>query len=235
MPTKQQTNASNQQTINFDPTSMSQYQNFWGMATPILNSLISNPYGSSMYQQNLAQGMQYATQAGQNNIQNALANFRQTGINPSSGVGQSLMSSLGRYGSSLGSQAFYNAGNTAQQGLWNALGIQSSRTPLVTGQTGTSQSTTQTSGLGTLTPLFSGVLGALSGSLGSVTQTTSPSTQSFGQNPLNQVDTSMNTTAPTFSNQQSSFWSPSNLPGQGISTAPNAPAQLTNPLAGLGI
>lgn len=236
MSTKNQTNSSSnsQQSLNFDPSSMGQYQNFWSLASPLLNGMATNPYSSQSYQQNLAQGMQFASQAGRNNIQNALSNFQTSGMGQANGgVKASLLSSLGRYGTNLNSQAFQSAGNQAQSNMWNALGIQAGRTPLVTGQTGSSnsQTTQTTSGLGTWLPqvagmgvsaLTSGLTGGFGGGGG----------QTASQNPLTQVGGSMTNFMQPTSNS-TSLWNPAQ-PSTSFGNFSN-PAYGSNPLAGLGI
>lgn len=146
MGTKQQTT----QATTFDPSSMQQYQQFWQLASPLLNSMATNPFGSSSYALNLAQATQASQQAGSQAMRNALTNWNTSmgGSGANSGVRAALQSQLARYGSNLNYQGFLGAANQAQQNQWNALGLQASRTPLVTG----GQSTSQTSGLGTWLP-----------------------------------------------------------------------------------
>lgn len=164
MGTKQQT----QQTVNYDPTSLGQYQQFWQLATPLLTGMATNPFTSPSYQLNLSQATQAAHQQGSMAMQNALANLNTAGMGQTnSGLRAGLLSQLGRYGSNLGYQGFLSAVNQAQSNQWNALSMLGSRTPLVTGQTGTSK----TSGLGTWLPqlagaAISGLTGGLTGGLG---------------------------------------------------------------------
>ena len=151
-------------TTQFDPTSMRQYQNFWGTASPLINSMVSNPFSSPFYNLNLRQNVGAAQQVGSNAIQNVLQNFNQSGFGgTNSPLGSSLLTSLNRFQSGQTAQGFYSAANNAQSNMWNSLGLGASRQPLVTGGT----QTQTTSGLGTWLPQVAGMgLSALTMGLG---------------------------------------------------------------------
>lgn len=162
------TKTKTQQSINYDPTSLGQYQQFWQLATPLLTGMATNPFSSPSFNLNLAQNTAAARQQGSMAMQNALSNLNTAGMGQTnSGLRAGLLSQLGRYGSNLTYQGFLGAANQAQANQWNALGMLGSRTPLVTGQTGTQQ----TSGLGTWLPqlagaAISGLTGGMTGGLG---------------------------------------------------------------------
>ena len=117
-----------QSSINYNPQSLAQYQQFWGLASPILNSLIQNPYNNSTYNLNLAQSTQAAQKYGSQATQNALSNLNTTGMGQSGGgVKAALLSQMGRYTSNLNYQGFLSAANQAQSDRWNAMGMQAGR------------------------------------------------------------------------------------------------------------
>jgi len=140
---------------------MGRYQTFWNMASPLLNSMIQNPYNNSSYALNLSQQTNAAQTLGRQAMSNAFSNLRTMGMgDASSGLKAALGANMSRFGSALTQRGFMNAANQANADKWNALGIQASQSPLVTGQTQTQQK----SGLGTWLPqVLGGAFGILSG------------------------------------------------------------------------
>jgi hypothetical protein len=132
---------------------MNQYHSFWNMASPLLNSMIQNPYNNSSYALNLSQQTNAAQTLGRQAISNAFSNLRTMGMgDSSSGLKAALGANMSRFGSALTQRGFMNAANQANADKWNALGIQSNRSPLQTGQTQTQTK----SGLGTWLPQLLG-------------------------------------------------------------------------------
>jgi hypothetical protein len=172
MPTTNTTQSS----INYQPQSLQQYNSFWSMASPILNSLIQNPYANSNYNLNLAQATQAAQKSGTMATQNALSNMTASGMNMNSGVGASLMSQGSRYTSNLNYQGFLAAANQAQSNQWNAMGVQAGKQPLSLG--GTTNQTT--SGLGSWLPQVASLaLGAATGGMSLAAQGAAGATNSL--------------------------------------------------------
>lgn len=144
------TKTEDKSSVQFDPQSMKRYQGWQGAAMPWLQQMFTNPFGSSMFQQNLGQNMQASNRMGGNLMRNAFANFGLPNTaQGTSGAKNALMAQLGRYGTNLNFQGFSNAINSAQQNMWNAGGLGSSLfQPLQTGQTNVQTK----SGLGTWLP-----------------------------------------------------------------------------------
>lgn len=143
--TKTTTNQYNQQ-------GMQNYNAYQGALNPILSGYAQNPFGNPFYRLNLANNMAQANQAGMNMNQNALSQFNMTGMGGApSGARTQLMTSLGRYGSSLNQGAFMGAAQNAFANQWNAIGQMNAFQPLQTGQT------QKTGGLGSWLPQVAGI------------------------------------------------------------------------------
>jgi hypothetical protein len=131
-----------------------------------LQSFLSNPYGNPSYNLNVQNQTKGASALAGRGMSNALLNFNRTGMGGTmnSGVMQSLLGSLNRFGSGLQYQGFQNANQTAQNNMWNAASLGSSMfQPLQTG----SKATQSTGGLGTWLPqLIGGGLGLATGMAG---------------------------------------------------------------------
>jgi hypothetical protein len=126
----------------FAPSGMANYNAFQNALQGPILGYATNPFGNQFYQQNVAQNMGAANRQSQNVISGALANFNQTGFGGApSGALTQLMAGLGRYGSGMNANAFYNAANNAFANQWKALGTMSSFSPLQTGSTQTTGGT----------------------------------------------------------------------------------------------
>lgn len=137
---------------NYAPGALNQYSSFMKQYGPLLSGFMSNPFGNSAYSLNLSQNMGAANQQGQNVISNAMSNFNSSGFGGApSGARTQLMSSLGRYGSSLGANAFLGAANNAVGRQNSAINSAMGFNPLVTGNTQSS------GGLGTWLPQVAGM------------------------------------------------------------------------------
>jgi hypothetical protein len=149
-------------TNQYSGPGMKNYDAFQNVMGSVLPGYASNPFGNPFFAQNLSQNYANSNRTGMGAIQNAMQNFNMTGFGGApSGARSSLLSNLGRYGSGLNANAFYNAANNAFSNQWKSLGTMAGFQPLQTGQTQT------TGGLGTWLPQVAGM--AISGALGAAT------------------------------------------------------------------
>lgn len=134
-------------TNQYAPGGLQQYQSFMNTYGPMLLQWATNPFNNSAYRLNLSQNMAQANQGSMNAIQNAMSNFNMAGMGGApSGARAQLMSQLGRYGTSLGSNAFLSAANNAVNRQNQAVNTMVGWQPMQTGQKQT------VGGLGTWLP-----------------------------------------------------------------------------------
>lgn len=168
MSTQNQTDSSNQSTMQFNPLAQSTYNDLIGAGGKQLLGDIKNPFGNPLYQLGLGQSMKGASQGAANN-QGVLQSIMKTsGMGGTAGQGfqAGQQTQMGRANQSMFSQA--NLGNimSAMQRQMAATGMGMSFSPQMTGQSGTSSSTQTTSGLGTWLPqLLSSAAGMGMGAL----------------------------------------------------------------------
>lgn len=158
MPTQQQTSSNNQSNLQFNPLAQNAYNQLVGSGSNVLQGYMNNPFGNASYQLGLGQSMRGASQSGANNqgVLNQL--MKSSGIGGQAGQGfmGAQQAQLGRANQSQMSQA--NLGNiqSALQRQMAATGMGMSFSPQMTGQSGTSNSTQTTGGLGTWLPQLLG-------------------------------------------------------------------------------
>ncbi len=161
MGTKTTTTSNSTQNIQRDPQAMTGYH----QALTQAQSLVSNPFNNQFYNQNLGLLTGNANRQNQMMQQNTLSNLQRSGIGTGSAAGNMLRMMGGYMGSRNTAGAFNMAGQTAQSMYGSGMSMLSN--PLVTGQTGNSTQTQQTSGLGTWLPQVIGAgLGAAGGFMG---------------------------------------------------------------------
>jgi hypothetical protein len=151
-------------TNQYAGNSLGNYNSWASQLMPMLQGMMSNPFGSPSFNMNLQQQTKAANALGQRTMQNSMQSFGSQGLGTTGGAMASLMSKMGRYGSNVQMQGYNNAFNQAQSNQWNAASLGSNffGNPLVTGNT----STEKTSGLGTWLPqLLSAGLGFAGGAL----------------------------------------------------------------------
>lgn len=170
MSTKKQTDQSSKNTLNYDPKSKGLYDQLTQGGGSFLQGLINNPFGNASYKLGLGQSMKGAAQGGQNNINALMQNQKVSGLGGNAGAGflQAQLGKTGRANQSMMSNANLSNVMNALQRQMTATGMGMSFNPLLTGETGKSQTTEQTSGLGTWLPqllggLASGAMGAMTG------------------------------------------------------------------------
>jgi hypothetical protein len=148
-------------TNQYAGNSLGNYNSWASQLMPMLQGMMSNPFGSPSFNMNLQQQTKAANALGQRTMQNSMHSFGSQGLGTTGGAMTSLMSKMSRYGSNVQMQGYNNAFNQAQSNQWNAASLGSNffGNPLVTGNT----STEKTSGLGTWLPQLLGAgLGGLS-------------------------------------------------------------------------
>jgi len=161
MSSKTTTDTSNQ----YNAAGMSAYGAFQPQLQNSLLQMSQNPLASSFFQNQLGMAQAQASQLGQRNISNTLANVRTGGglIGKSGNFTQSLLNRTMLANSGLQSGAFNSTLNNALQNRNWALSSMQAYQPLQTGQ----KSTQTTGGVGTWLPQLAGAaLGGLTGGLG---------------------------------------------------------------------
>jgi hypothetical protein len=139
-------------TINYDPSAKSIYDQGIKNASGIFQQWATNPYGNPFFSMNKAMLNNQALGMGQRNISTILSNARSSGMGAgSSGFLQSMLAQSARGTSGLQNQGLFQAMQQANQNQQFALGNLWNFQPLMTGSTQTK------SGLGTWLPQ---VLGA---------------------------------------------------------------------------
>jgi len=179
MSSKQQTDSKQSNTLNYDPTSLGNYQSLTGAGSNQLLQMMQNPFGNPLYQLGLGQSQKGAAQGGANNMSALQQMMRTSGIGGTAGQGfqSAQLAKLGR--ANQGMMAGANTSNVmnALQRQLQATGMGMSFSPLLKGTSGTSQSTQTTSGLGTWLPqLISAGLGAAAGPMGALMKPSANST-----------------------------------------------------------
>jgi hypothetical protein len=158
MGTQQQTASSNQSNLQFNPLAQQSYNSLIGSGTGVLQGYMNNPFGNPTYQLGAAASQKGASQAGQNNMGMLQQLFKTNGMGGTAGQGfmAGQNAQMGRANQSMMSQA--NLGNiqSALSRQMAATGMGMSFSPQMTGQSGTSNSTQSTSGLGTWLPQLLG-------------------------------------------------------------------------------
>lgn len=161
MSTKQQTNSTSNTGFQFDPSSMQTYLKNIGTAMPWLQGNVTNPYGSSAFQQESSIGQDQAAKLGQRGVSNVAQNAAGLGYATNGGMFNSMLQRAGQNTSMMQGQAFRNAIGNANSRQMQSAGMLSSFQPLMTGSNSNSQQTQTTSGLGTWLPQLAGAaLGA---------------------------------------------------------------------------
>lgn len=160
MGTKTQT----QSTLNYNPAAMDAYNANISSIMPVLRDYATNPYGNSFFNLNRSMLSNQAAGLGQTNMNSLMSNLKTSGLGDRAGFAQSLIGQSGRATSGLQANANWQAMQQALAQQNFSLGTLSSFQPLMTG----SNTTQQTSGLGTWLPQLAGAaLGGLTGGLGS--------------------------------------------------------------------
>lgn len=158
MGTQQQTDSSNQSNLQFNPQSQQAYNSLISGGSNVLQGYINSPLTNPMYQLGSATAQRGAAQGGNNNMQALMQMMKTSGIGGQAGQGfmAGQQAQMGRANQSQMSQA--NLGNiqSAFGRQMAATGMGMSFTPQLTGQSGTSNSTQTTGGLGTWLPQLLG-------------------------------------------------------------------------------
>lgn len=169
MPTQQNTDSSNQSSLQFNPLAQSAYNSMIGSGSNVLSGYMNSPLTNPMYQLGSAASQKGAAQGGNNNMQALLQMMKTSGIGGQAGQGfmAGQQAQMGRANQSAMSQA--NLGNiqSAFGRQMAATGMGMSFSPQMTGQSGTSNSQTSTGGLGTWLPqLLGSAAGMAMGGMG---------------------------------------------------------------------
>lgn len=170
MSTKQQTNQSSSNSLNYDPTSLGNYNSLTGSGTSVLSGYMNNPFTNAMYTMGAGQSQKGAAQGGSNNMQALQQMMRTSGMSGTAGQGfqQAQASRMGRANQGMMAQANTSNVMGALQRQMQATGMGMSFNPLLKGTSGNSQSTQTTGGLGTWLPQLIGAgLGAATGGISS--------------------------------------------------------------------
>lgn len=158
MSTTQNTTGSNTSNLQFNPAAQTQYNNLVSQGGSQLSQMIQSPFSNPMYSFGAQQSAQAANQAGNNNM--AALNQAQTTGGLSGQAGQGFAAAqkaqLGRANASMKSQAATGNVLNALQRQQTAIGTGLSFSPQLTGSSGTNQSSTSMSGLGTWLPQLLG-------------------------------------------------------------------------------
>jgi hypothetical protein len=160
MGSSQTTTGQNSSGLNFNPTSMGVFSNFLQNAGGGLQGQLNNPFNNPAYNQGLQQQTQASKMAGQNLLKTLQQNAKTSGTFNKSFM-QTQMPLAQR-----AAQAYMGQGNLgmvqgalARQG--QSIGSGLNYSPLMTGESGTSRSTSSMGGLGTWLPTVMGAgLGA---------------------------------------------------------------------------
>lgn len=158
MPTQQQTNSSSSTGMQFDPGSMSTYQNLTGSGGKVLSNYINNPFSNPMYtfgQQQTQKGSQMLGQQNMNVLQQMMKTSGMTGKAGAGWLGAQT-AQTGRANQSMRSQGNISNIMQALQRQMGATGMGMSFSPLMTGQSSTGSQTSTTSGTGTWLPQLIG-------------------------------------------------------------------------------
>lgn len=168
MSTKQQTNQSSSNSLNYDPTSLGNYSSLTGSGTQQLMGMINNPFQNAMFNMGAGQAQKGAAQGGANNMSALQSMMKTSGMSGSAGQGFQMAQQgrMGRANQSMMGQANTSNVMNAMQRQMQATGMGMSFNPLLKGTTGNSQSTQTTGGLGTWLPQLLGAgLGAATGGM----------------------------------------------------------------------
>lgn len=158
MSQKQSTSSSSSNTLNYDPSSLQNYQSLTGSGSGVLNGYMNNPFGNPAYQMGLGQSQKSATAMG-NNAQQALQqNMKVSGMGGQAGNAfqQAMTLKQGRANLANRAQASTQNVQGALGRQMQATGMGMSFNPLMTGSSGTSNSTQTTGGLGSWLPQLLG-------------------------------------------------------------------------------
>jgi len=161
MSTKQQTNSTESNQLQFNPQSLGTYGSLQGNIGNTLNQFMQNPLTSSFFNQRVGMGNKQISQMQAGNMQSFLQNFKNqgfTGAAPSAFL-QSNLANMARGTSALKSNNFMSQLFNANQMQLGATGLAQSYQPLFTGSNSQGQSTQMTSGTGTWLPQLLGSLG----------------------------------------------------------------------------
>lgn len=158
MGSQQNTDSSNQSSLQFNPLAQSAYNSMIGSGSNVLTGYMNSPLTNPMYQLGSAASQKGAAQGGNNNMQALMQMMKTSGIGGQAGQGfmAGQQAQMGRANQSAMSQA--NLGNiqSAFGRQMAATGMGMSFSPQMTGQSGTSNSQTSTGGLGTWLPQLLG-------------------------------------------------------------------------------
>ena len=158
------TTTSSQQN-QYDPGSMSTYQNLTGAGGQAISDEIRNPYGNMFFNQQLQMMRRQQGQSQLQGQQSLQQRAQAMGINPSSPQYFSQLNKLQRQGEAGEAQGYGNLLLNAANLRQGAIGAAMNYRPLQTGQTG--KQTESTGGLGTWLPQVAGMgLSALTGGMG---------------------------------------------------------------------
>lgn len=161
MGTQSNTSSNNQSQLQFNPISQGVYNNLVQGGGNVLGGYMNNPFSNPAFQMGSALSQRGASQSAQNN-QGALAQLMKTsGVGGQAGQGfmGAQQAQLGRANQSMMSGANVQNIMSALQRQMTAAGTGLSFSPQLTGQSGTSDSVTSNSGLGTWLPQLLGSLG----------------------------------------------------------------------------
>lgn len=211
MSSTNQSNTSTSSNLNYDPSSLATYQNLTGGGGKVLSDYINNPFGNAFYGLGQGQSQKGAAAAGNNSQQAMQSQIKTGGLNGRAGAGFNAAQSARIGRSNLGIMSQANQGNVMQalQRQLTATGMGMSFNPLLKGETGSSNTTQTTSGLGTWLPQL---LGAAAGAAGGFA--TGGASKLFGGNPVG-------STASAFSMPSSSFGSMGNIMAGAGGSMPN--------------
>lgn len=164
MSTKNTTTSSGSTGFNFDPGSMAAYQKNLATNMPFLQSNVSNPYGSSAFQQQSTINSDQAAKMGQRGVSNVANNAAAMGYSTSGAGFNSMLQRASQNTNAMQAQGFRSAVTDANTRQMQSSQMLNSFQPLMTGSNNNSTSTSQQSGLGTWLPQLAGAaIGAATG------------------------------------------------------------------------
>lgn len=169
MSTKTQTNQTSSNQLNYDPSSLQNYQSLTGSGTSSLLGYMNSPFNNAAYNMGIGASQKGAAQMGNQSMQSLMQNMKTSGISGNSGQGFQMaqMGKIGRSNLSIMGQANTANVQSALQRQMQATGMGMSYSPLLKGTSGNSQSTQTQGGLGTWLPQLLGAgLGAAMGGFG---------------------------------------------------------------------
>lgn len=156
MSTKNTTTSSGSTGFQFDPNSMGAYQKNLATNMPFLQSNVTNPYGSSAFQQQSTINSDQAAKMGQRGVSNVANNAAAMGYSTSGAGFNSMLQRAGQQTNALQASGFRNAVTDANTRQMQSSQMLNSFQPLMTGSNNNSTSTQQQSGLGTWLPQLAG-------------------------------------------------------------------------------